>query len=125
MLLSVRLVCSQYIYSGTPSVYALLLGYDVSYQYPFSVIGRNEQTLNSRFSPHPETYLTLCTNGFPNWFMSLGPNSGIGSGSLLVIMERQVDYAIAAVRKLQREHLKSIEPKREAVKDFDEYLEVC
>lgn len=57
--------------------------------------------------------------------MSLGPNSGIGSGSLLVIMERQVDYAIAAVRKLQREHLKSIEPKREAVKDFDEYLEVC
>lgn len=78
--------------------------------------------MNERFKPHPETYLTICADGFPNWFMSLGPNSGIGSGSLLVIIERQVDYAIAAARKLQREQLKSIEPKKEAVADFDEYL---
>ena len=56
--------------------------------------------------------------------MSLGPNSGIGSGSLLVMLERQIEYAIAAVKKLQREGLKSIEPKKQAVKDFDEYLEV-
>ena len=56
--------------------------------------------------------------------MSLGPNSGIGSGSLLVIIERQIEYAIAAAKKLQREGLKSIEPMAEAVRDFDQYLEV-
>lgn len=57
--------------------------------------------------------------------MSLGPNSGVGSGSLLVLIERQIDYAIEATKKLQRERLKSIEVKQEAVKDFDAYLEVC
>ncbi|KAI5115440.1 hypothetical protein M0805_005525 [Coniferiporia weirii] len=98
-------------------------GYDTSYQYPFPVIGRGGKSLNERYSPHPETYLSICTDGFPNWFTSLGPNSGIGSGSLLVIIERQIEYSIAAVKKMQREHLKSIEPKKEAVADFDEYLQ--
>lgn len=101
------------------------LGYDTSFQFPFPVIGRGGKSIQERFLPHPETYLSICTDGFPNWFMALGPNSGIGSGSLLVMMERQVEYAIAATQKLQRERLKSIEVKKEAVADFDEYLEVC
>ena len=105
-------------------MFIFFLGYDASFRLPFTVVGRNGCTLNDRFSPHPETYLTICTDGFPNWFMALGPNSGIGSGSLLVMIERQIDYAIEAVKKLQREHLKSIEVKKEAVADFDEYLEV-
>ena len=56
--------------------------------------------------------------------MSSGPNSGIGSGSLLAIIERQVGYAVDAAAKMQRERLKSIEVKAEARRDFDEYLEV-
>ncbi|KAH8111748.1 FAD/NAD-binding domain-containing protein [Phellopilus nigrolimitatus] len=98
-------------------------GYDTTFQYPFPIIGRGGKTLNERFSPHPQTYLSVCSDGFPNWFMSLGPNSGVGSGSLLVIIERQIDYAVAAAIKMQRERLKSIEVKKEAVADFDEYLE--
>ena len=53
----------------------------------------------------------------------MGPNSAIGSGSLLVMIEREIEYAIAAIRKLQRERYKSIEVKKEAVDDFDEYVE--
>lgn len=66
----------------------------------------------------------MAVDGFPNWFQALGPNAGVGAGSLLVILERQVDYAVAATLKLQRERLKSMDVKREAVEDFDEYLEV-
>ena len=102
----------------------LFIGYDTSFQLPFPVVGRGGKTLQERFSPHPETYLTICVDGFPNWFLSLGPNSGVGSGSLLVMIERQIDYSVAAAEKLQKERLKSIEVKKEAVADFDEYLEV-
>lgn len=35
-----------------------------------------------------------------------------------------MDYAVAATLKLQRERLKSMEVQKEAVDDFDEYLEV-
>lgn len=57
-------------------------------------------------------------------FQSIGPNSFIGAGNILLIMERQVDYAVAATLKLQRERLKSIEVKREAVDEFDKYIDV-
>lgn len=56
--------------------------------------------------------------------MSLGPNSGVGSGSLLVLIERQIEYAIEAAKKLQRERLKSIEVKKHALDDYDAYLDV-
>ncbi|THH08433.1 hypothetical protein EW145_g2721 [Phellinidium pouzarii] len=99
-------------------------GYDTSFQLPFTIIGRGGKNLNDRINPHPETHLTVCTDGFPNWFWSLGPNSGLGSGSLLVTIENQIEYYIAAAKKMQREHLKSIEAKKEAAAEFDEYLEV-
>ncbi|KAH8108598.1 FAD/NAD-binding domain-containing protein [Phellopilus nigrolimitatus] len=98
-------------------------GFDTSHHYPFPVVGRGGKTLVDRYTPHPETYLSLCSDGFPNWFMAGGPNSLIGTGVLLAILERQVDYIVEAAKKLQKEHLKSIEPKKEAVADFDEYLD--
>ena len=63
-------------------------------------------------------------DGFPNMFQALGPNSIVGAGNLLLVMERQVDYAVAATLKLQRERLKSIEVRREAVDDFEKYIDV-
>lgn len=98
-------------------------GYDYSFHFDFPLIGRGGVSIQEKWTPHPSTYLAVCTDGFPNCFMSLGPNSGVGSGSLLVLIERQIDYAIEATKKLQRERLKSIEVKQEAVKDFDAYLE--
>ncbi|KZT07847.1 FAD/NAD-binding domain-containing protein [Laetiporus sulphureus 93-53] len=98
-------------------------GYDYSFQFDFPLIGRGGVSIQEKWTPHPSTYLAVCTDGFPNWFMALGPNSALGSGSLLVLIERQVEYAIAAAKKMQRERLKSIEAKADAVKDFDKYLE--
>ncbi|KAJ3717302.1 FAD/NAD-binding domain-containing protein [Lentinula guzmanii] len=98
-------------------------GFDTSYRLPFAFIGRNGIDLNAKFDPHPRTYLGIAVDGFPNWFAALGPNTGVGAGSLLIIIERQVDYAVAATLKLQRERIKSIEVKKRAVDDFDAYLE--
>ena len=79
--------------------------------------------LNEKWKPYPSSYLTMCVDGFPNMFMVLGPNSGIGSGSMLIMIEYEVMYAVQAALKMQRERLRSIEVKREALLDFDAYLE--
>lgn len=57
-------------------------------------------------------------------FQALGANSNVGAGNLLLVMERQVDYAVAATLKVQRERLKSIEAKVEAIEDFERYIDV-
>ncbi|KAB8303281.1 hypothetical protein EYC80_004723 [Monilinia laxa] len=74
---------------------------------PFPVIGRHGRSLEERFTPYPETYLSITVDDFPNYFMILGPNSNIGSGSLTRILE---NYA-------------SMVPKKQRVKDFSKYCE--
>ncbi len=91
---------------------------------PFDIIGRNGVKLNDKWNPHPVHYLSVCVEDFPNMFMSLGPNSGVGSGSLLALIEFEILYACQAVAKMQRERLKSMEIKAEAQRDYDQYLEV-
>lgn len=101
-----------------------IAGYDTSFQLPIKILGRGGADINDRWQPHPVSYLSVAVDGFPNLFMAFGPNSGVGSGSLLALLEYQVMYAVQATAKLQRERLKSIEVKPEAVRDFDQYLEV-
>ena len=57
-------------------------------------------------------------------FMSLGPNSFIGAGMLIPIIEYAIMYAVQATAKLQRDRFKSMEIKARAVKDFDRYIDV-
>ena len=99
-------------------------GFDTSLMYPFPVIGRNGVKLQDRWSPDPESYLAVCVDGFPNYFFSAGPNAAVGTNSIILVIEKQVDYAVKAVEKLQREHLKSIEVKPKAVRDFSNYRDV-
>ncbi|KAJ8480894.1 hypothetical protein ONZ51_g6367 [Trametes cubensis] len=99
-------------------------GYDTSYQLPFPIIGKDGVDINEKWSPHPTSYLSIAVDGFPNMFMSLGPNSAVATGTLIPLIEYQIGYAVQATAKLQRERLKSIEVKAEAVQDFDDYIEV-
>ncbi|KAL1739372.1 hypothetical protein HDZ31DRAFT_14535, partial [Schizophyllum fasciatum] len=98
-------------------------GYDTSFDLGFPFVGKGGVDLSEKYEPHPRTYLGIAVDDFPNWFQSFGPNSAPGAGSVALALEKQVDYAVKATVKLQREHLKSMEVKKEAVNDFNEYLE--
>lgn len=90
---------------------------------PFPIIGRSGLTLQDKFTPFAATYLTMTVDAFPNYFIMLGPNSGLGAGSLTIFMEAQGDYIIKCIRKLQREDYATIEPKAERVRDFVAHAE--
>lgn len=97
-------------------------GYDTTYKPEIKITGRDGRDLGEQWSPEPIAYMGMATDGFPNWFNILGPNNAVGSGSLLCIIERQIDYAVAVAKKLQRERIKRIEVKKEAVDDYDGYM---
>lgn len=89
----------------------------------FEVVGRGGLTLRERWSrPHPESYLSVMVDGFPNYLMMFGPNSAIGFGSLTKILEQECDYCVKVIRKLQKEDYASVEPKAERVRDFQRYV---
>ncbi|KAH6984737.1 hypothetical protein BKA56DRAFT_481176 [Ilyonectria sp. MPI-CAGE-AT-0026] len=103
-------------------VLACATGFTTTSIPPFKVVGKNGQTLQQRFTPFPETYLTITVDNFPNYFIMLGPNAGIGAGSLTVLIEAQGDYIIKCLRKLQKEDYAWMMPKTARVKDFSDYV---
>ncbi|KAI1736655.1 flavin-binding monooxygenase [Xylaria scruposa] len=96
-------------------------GFQTSKAPPFLIAGRGGLTLASRFAPFPEAYLSLAVDSFPNYFMMLGPNSAIGSGSLTSILEAEGDYIVKCIRKLQKEDYATMTVKPERVRDWGEY----
>lgn len=97
-------------------------GFQTNYTPPFPVIGKQGITLKKKFNPFPTTYLTMAVDGFPNYFMMLGPNSAIGAGSLTCLLEAEGDYIVKCIRKLQKEDYVTMTPKASRVQDFADYI---
>lgn len=98
-------------------------GFDTSFQGRFPIIGRQGENLQDRYRTRPETYLGMCTDKFPNFFQSLGPNQGVGAGSLLLIVEAIQTYIGQILQKLATDNVRTIEPKSEAVQNFTNYCD--
>ncbi|KAK9452462.1 steroid monooxygenase [Dipodascopsis uninucleata] len=94
-------------------------GFDVSFKPRFPVIGRKNLDLGERWKDFPDCYMSMSVSGFPNYFIFLGPNAPVGHGSLVPIIETVADYLLKVIKKLRQQSVKSIEPKAEAIRDFN------
>jgi cation diffusion facilitator CzcD-associated flavoprotein CzcO len=60
---------------------------------------------------------------FPNYFMLVGPNTGQGHTSMVVIIEAQVEYLRDAVRSMRRSGWTTLEPTPEAFRAWNASLQ--
>ncbi|MEH3054739.1 MAG: NAD(P)/FAD-dependent oxidoreductase [Patulibacter minatonensis] len=63
------------------------------------VTGRGGRTLAEHWSGSPSAYLGTTIDGFPNLFFLVGPNSGVGHTSILLMIEWQVQYLTQAITR--------------------------
>ena len=73
------------------------------------IVGRGGVSLQEMWEPYPAAYLSLCVPRMPNMFLFLGPNGGPGAGSFIAMLEVVMDYTIKCARKMQIEHISSME----------------
>lgn len=98
-------------------------GFDTTFKPRFPVFGKNGVSLADRWKDTAETYLSLAVDGFPNYFISLGPNAGLGEGSLLLLIEKAIDYFTECVAKIQRENISAMTVRKECVARFTRYCD--
>ncbi len=82
------------------------------------VTGRDGRTLAETWAGSPKAHLGLGVAGYPNFFMLLGPNTGLGHNSVLLMIEAQVEYVMQALRHKRRHGLASLEPTSQAQASF-------
>jgi cation diffusion facilitator CzcD-associated flavoprotein CzcO len=98
-------------------------GFDTTFTPRFPIIGRNGVSLADKWKEIPENYISVATDGFPNYFICLGPNAALGEGNLLFLIEKEIDYMTACVAKMQHDNIRSMTPRREAVERFTKHCE--
>lgn len=98
-------------------------GFDTTCTPRFPIKGRGGVTLAEHWKKTPETYISVATDGFPNYFICLGPNAGLGEGNLLLLIEKELDYFTDCARKIQRDDIRAMSVKREAVERFTRYCD--
>ena len=85
------------------------------------VIGKNNKSLislwNSEYGPY--SYKGVLVNSFPNYFIVLGPGSGVGSNSFLISIEIGVNFVIQLCETMIIKQYKSIEIKKEIENEYN------
>lgn len=76
--------------------------------------GRDGCSLAQAWDPTMRAYLGTMVNGFPNLFFLLGPNTGLGHTSVVLMMESQLKQVLKALEHMRRNNIHAIEPTPEA-----------
>ena len=87
-----------------------------------SILGRDGRSLRDDWSEGPEAYLGITCSGFPNYFIMVGPNTGLGSNSIIFMIEAQARYIMDAIRMMEQSGIASIEVKRDVQTEFNREL---
>jgi cation diffusion facilitator CzcD-associated flavoprotein CzcO len=76
---------------------------------PFPIIGRDGRRLDETWHDGAQAYLGATVSGFPNLFFMVGPNTGLGHNSMILMIESQIAYALDAIQTIRTQGLKSVD----------------
>lgn len=90
---------------------------------PMDFRGLGGVSLRERWRGGAEAYLGLTVSGFPNFFLLYGPNTNLGIGTIIYMLERQQRYIVQCLRLLQERRLKYLDVQPEAQRRYSSELQ--
>ncbi len=82
------------------------------------VRGRDGLTLAEAWKGSPRAYLGTTIAGFPNLFLLVGPNSAGGFNSIIFTSEAHINYALNAIKAMDRHRLGAVEVRSDVYDAF-------
>ncbi|MGC2745114.1 MAG: NAD(P)/FAD-dependent oxidoreductase [Candidatus Angelobacter sp.] len=86
------------------------------------VVGRNGVDIHAAWQERIRAYLGVTVSGFPNFFILLGPNTGLGHNSVVLMSEAQIAYVMSCLRLMHKRHSRVMEVKAETQQQFVDEL---
>jgi cation diffusion facilitator CzcD-associated flavoprotein CzcO len=85
--------------------------------------GRDGKSLAEVWNGSMQAYLGTSIAGFPNLFMVVGPNTGLGHNSMVFMIESQLAYVLDALRTMEARRLSSVDVRPEVQEAYNEELQ--
>ncbi|MEP7125850.1 MAG: NAD(P)/FAD-dependent oxidoreductase [Byssovorax sp.] len=99
-------------------------GFNVAeYLNPIHITGSGGRDLTSTWRATPEAYLGITISGFPNLYLLMGPNTGLGHNSMIFMIEAQARYAVQCIQALREKGLISLDVRADTQSSFNVELQ--
>ncbi|MCV7057955.1 flavin-containing monooxygenase [Mycolicibacterium gilvum] len=82
------------------------------------VRGADDIPLSQTWRDGAFAYLGMSVPGYPNFFMLYGPNTNVGSNSVIFVLEAQARYIVRALKHLRRRNRSYIEVRSDVMKRY-------
>jgi cation diffusion facilitator CzcD-associated flavoprotein CzcO len=82
------------------------------------IIGRGGVEIHDAWRERMNAYYGITVSGYPNFFVLLGPNTGLGHNSIILMTEAQVRYVMSCLKLMKRVKKDAIEVREETQKQF-------
>jgi hypothetical protein len=89
---------------------------------PFAVTGAGGRDLDAAWRDGAEAYLGTTVAGFPNLFLLVGPNTGLGHSSMVYMIESQLAYVLDAIRMMRARGLRQVSVRPDAQARYNQRL---
>jgi cation diffusion facilitator CzcD-associated flavoprotein CzcO len=87
---------------------------------PMTITGRDGRNLHSEWAEGARAHLGMAVPGFPNMFLIYGPNTNLGSSSIILMMEQQARYIRQVTEELARKGVaRAFEVRRDVEEAYD------
>ena len=73
------------------------------------ITGTDGVTLAKSWADGMSAYRGTAVAGYPNMFMLLGPNTGLGHSSMIYVIESQLNYLMSALAKMDRHGIAAVD----------------
>lgn len=90
---------------------------------PFVVRGRDGVELSEAWRAGASAYLGTTVPGFPNLFLIVGPNTGLGHNSMVFMIESQLRYVIEALARMDAAQVGAVDAKPDVAATFNLVLQ--
>jgi cation diffusion facilitator CzcD-associated flavoprotein CzcO len=98
-------------------------GFNVTNFVPFEIIGAKGRNILNSFARGMHAYLGSLIPGFPKAFLTLGPNTGVGHTSALLLMEEQVGLTTQIIAEAEKKKWKSIDIKESVEMAYNDEIQ--
>ncbi len=93
-------------------------------QLPQCIYGRDGLALASAWSEGAQAYFGTTVAGFPNLFLLIGPNTGLGHNSMVFMIESQITYILDCLRTMKKRALAVVEVQADTQETFNAEMQL-
>jgi cation diffusion facilitator CzcD-associated flavoprotein CzcO len=86
------------------------------------LVGRGGVEIHDAWRERMSAFLGVTVSGFPNFFILLGPNTGLGHNSVVLMIEAQVRYVMSCLKLMRRRGQKVMHLRPESQERFVEQI---